>query len=59
MPIQRKHELIDEIEDILSKLEDAEDEEEIQELKELLEEKHSELEDVKREIRILTVWRFT
>ncbi|MFA5753688.1 MAG: hypothetical protein WC910_11520 [Bacteroidales bacterium] len=59
MPIQRKQELIDEIDDILARLEETEDEEEIRNYTELLDEKHSELEDVKREIRILTVWRFT
>jgi len=59
MPIQRKQELIDEIDDILARLEETEDEEEIQHYTELLDEKHIELEDVKREIRILTVWRFT
>jgi uncharacterized membrane protein len=59
MPIQRKQELIDEIDDILARLEETEDEEEIRNYTELLDEKHIELEDVKREIRILTVWRFT
>jgi len=59
MPIQRKQELIEEIDDILARLEETEDEEEIQHYTELLDEKHIELEDVKREIRILTVWRFT
>jgi len=59
MPIQRKQELIDEIDDILARIEETEDEEEIRNYTELLDEKHSELEDVKREIRILTVWRFT
>jgi ATP-dependent Lon protease len=59
MPIQRKQELIDEIDDILARLEETEDKEEIQHYTELLDEKHIELEDVKREIRILTVWRFT
>lgn len=59
MPIQRKQELIDEIDDILARLEETEDKEEIRNYTELLDEKHIELEDVKREIRILTVWRFT
>ena len=59
MPIQRKQELIEEIDDILARLEETEDEEEIRNYTELLDEKHIELEDVKREIRILTVWRFT
>ena len=59
MPIQRKQELIDEIDDILARLEETEDEEEIRNYTELLGEKRIELEDVKREIRILTVWRFT
>ena len=59
MPIQRKQELRDEIDDILARLEETEDEEEIRNYTELLDEKHIELEDVKREIRILTVWRFT
>jgi hypothetical protein len=48
-----------EIDDILARLEETEDEEEIRNYTELLDEKHIELEDVKREIRILTVWRFT